>query len=84
MKFQLLSNIYSQLGSCEYVTTETLLDIIQSIQKHRDTETTSENLSCIEPDLGSIFNDGSQMSMSSLYSEQIEKDINLFSALGTQ
>ena len=66
------------------MTTETLLDIIQSIQKHRDTETTSENLSCIDPDLGSIINDGSQMSMSSLYSEQIEKDLNLFSALGTQ
>ena len=82
--FQLLSNIYSQLGSCDYVTTETLLDIIQSIQKHRDAETTSENLSCNDPDLGSIINDGSQMSMSSLYSEQIEKDINLFSSLGTE
>ena len=64
------------------MTTETLLDIIQSIQKHRDTETTSDNLSCMDPDLGSIMNDGSQMS--SLYSEQIEKDLNLFSCLGTE
>ena len=77
LTFQLLSNIYGKLGSSDYVTPETLLDIIQSIQRQRDSEAGQE-------DGVSRVSDGGQMSLSSLYSEQLDKEINLFSSLGSE
>ena len=77
LTFQLLSNIYGKLGSSDYVTPETLLDIIQSIQRQRDSEAGQE-------DAVSRVSDGGQMSLSSLYSEQLDKEINLFSSLGSE